>query len=233
MPTMSTKMPMALLSAALLASACAPAPESPAAEQSPPSADATAAATAERRVPKKPRGSADQPGFIEQVAYAGSGCDGNSATSAPSPDNQVVTSTFSAFLADAGPGSEGDAATRNCLITMNINVPSGWSYSLESVDFRGFAALDSGVTATRKSLYMIAGSPVHVTPPARWKGPISDNFNQPDVGPGAPGVWSPCGGGQVLMIATEATVDNHSHQDRAGQLTIDTIDTELTWRRCQ
>jgi hypothetical protein len=176
---------------------------------------------------------ADGPGFIAGVAYVGTGCEGDSATSALSPDNQVVTSTFSAFVAAVGPGSTPQMATRNCLTIIDVNVPAGWSYALESVDHRGFVALDNGVTASRQSLYMISGSQVHVTPPARFKGATNDNYTNEDVGPDAPGVWSPCGGGQSLWIATQIQVDNGGRDGRQGQLVVDTIDTELQWRRCQ
>jgi hypothetical protein len=80
---------------------------------------------------------------------------------------------------------------------------------------------------------MISGSPVHVTPPVRYQGPISDNVQHADVGPEAPGVWSPCGGGQALWIAAQTQVSNGGRESREGQLTIDSIDTELQWRRCK
>lgn len=210
------KIPLALLTA-LLATACTAPPD----DQSPEQKVAKAAAAA-------PAGA----GSIEGVTYTGTGCEG-SATTSLSPDKQVATSLFSAFVASVGPGSPPEAATRNCLVMMQINVPSGWSYSLESVDYRGFTALEREVTASRQALYMISGSPVHVTPPARFTGEIEDNYNHSDVGPDAPGVWSPCGGGQVLWIATQTEVKTGGRQGRAGQLTVDSMDTELQWRRCQ
>jgi hypothetical protein len=170
-------------------------------------------------------------GFIESVEYQGSGCDGT-ATSAFSLDKQVVTSNFSAFVAAAGAGTEPDAATRNCLVMMKINVPPGWSYSLESVDYRGFVSLQDGMAASRRSLYLISGSPIHVTPTARFTGEITDDYVGPDVSPEAPGQWSPCGGGQVLWVATQIEVDNQVDNAVGGQFTVDSIDTELQWRRC-
>jgi hypothetical protein len=171
-------------------------------------------------------------GSIESVSYQGTGCAESSATTALSPDNQVATSGFSDFVASAGPSANPDDASRNCLLMLNINVPQGWSYSIESVDIRGFGNLASAATATRKSLYLIAGSPVHATPTRRFKGPFSDNYNDPDVSPDAPGEWSPCGGGQVLWIATQTEVQSHG-QDAESLLALDSIDTELQWRRCE
>jgi hypothetical protein len=170
-------------------------------------------------------------GFIESVEYFGTGCEGTAA-SAFSPDNQVVTSSFSTFVASTEPGADPAAAARNCLIMMKINVPAGWSYSLESVDYRGFVSLRDGVTASRRSLYLISGSPIHVTPTTRFNGEIIDDYATADVSPEAPRQWSPCGGGQALWVATQTEVDNHGDTTADGQLTVDSIDTELQWRRC-
>ena len=170
-------------------------------------------------------------GFIESVEYRGTGCEGTAA-SAFSPDRQALTSSFSAFVASAGAGTDPGAATRNCLVMLRINVPPGWSYSLDSVDYLGFVSLQDGVTASRRSLYLISGSPIHTTPTAGFNGEISDDYFGPDVSLEAPGQWSPCAGGQVLWVATQAEVDNHGDDAVGGQLTVDSIDTELQWRRC-
>ncbi len=71
-----------------------------------------------------------------------------------------------------------------------------------------------------------------MTPPARWEGEASEDYNQSDVGSGDPKVWSPCGRGQLLTIGTEIEVDNGGSASRGGLLTVDTIDTELQWETC-
>lgn len=214
------KTPLVLSTVLLITGACMPAPEEHKASPEQPLADVLADA---------PPGA----GFIESVDYMGTGCDNESAATSISPDGQAVTSSFSAFVAAAGPDEDPEIATRNCLMMMRVNVPSGWSYSLESIDIRGFVALEDDVTASRRSLYLISGSPVHRTPTARFESEISDDYNHPDVSPEAPGEWSPCGGGQVLWAATSTEVNNEDDEDAEGQLTVDSIDTELQWRRCQ
>jgi hypothetical protein len=210
-----SKSPLVLLIAAFLPAACTQAPGGPSERAA---ANATAAP--------------GEGGTIEGVEYHGTGCEGGSAVTAVSPDNLAVTSTFSDFVASTGDGTTPDDASRNCLLMMKIDVPQGWSYSLESVDIRGFANLPAGVTATRKSLYLISGSAVHTTPTARFKGQISNDYNDADVSPEKPGEWSPCGGGQMLWIGTQIEIAG-KNRDAGAVLSIDSIDTELQWRRCQ
>jgi Domain of unknown function (DUF4360) len=211
------KLSLALLTA-LLATACS----------APPEAQAPVAPLTAKAVAAAPVGA----GSIESVEYVGTGCNEKTATSGFSPDKQVVTSIFSDFIASTGPGNAPEDATRNCLMTLRINVPDGWRYSLESVDYRGFANLEGDVAASRRSLYVIMGSLGQLTPPARWEGEASGDYNQADVGSGDPKVWSPCGHGQVLNIGTEIEVSNGGRASQSGLLTVDTIDTELQWETC-
>jgi hypothetical protein len=214
-----SKTPLVLLiAAALVPAACAQGPGD--------------AGPAERAQGRATAAAPGEGGSIESVEHRGTGCGGNSASGAVSPDKQAATSTFSDFLVSSGAGTAPDDASRNCLLMLKIDVPPGWSYSLESVDIRGFADLPAGVTATRKSLYVISGSAVHSTPTARFKGQISNDYNDAEVSPEKPGEWSPCGGGQLLWIATQTEIDSHG-KDATGVLSIDSIDTELQWRRCQ
>ena len=48
-------------------------------------------------------------------------------------------------------------------------------------------SLEARVTASRRSVYLISGSPILATPTARFKGPTDDDYTQEDVGPDAPG----------------------------------------------
>jgi Domain of unknown function (DUF4360) len=170
-------------------------------------------------------------GGIESVTHVGPGCETGTTTDI-SDDKQAVTSVFSTFVASAGPNGDPANATKNCLTIMAIDVPPGWQYSIETAADRGFVGIERDVTATRQSLYVISGNPVYVPPIARFKGETSDGYTLVDVSVEKPGPWSPCGGGQALWIATQTEVKSANRQ-RGGQITVDSIDTELQWRRCQ
>lgn len=212
---------LALLTALALAPACAPPPEAPA----PPAAPAATLAKVSAAPAVK--------GSIESIEYAGSGCEPSTAVTAISPDEQASTTTFSAFVAQADPNADPEEASRDCVLIAHLKVPAGSSYSFENVIHRGFAGLERRVSASRQSIYVIGGSPVQVTPPAEFTGPTNDDYNQADISPEQPGEWSPCGGGQTAWIATQTEVDNHGNGNRAGQLTVDSIDISLRWKRCE
>jgi hypothetical protein len=172
-------------------------------------------------------------GGLESIESAGTGCDPSGTTTAISGDKQASTTIFDAFVAAADPIVDPEEASKNCVLIVHVKVPAGWSYSFENVIYRGFAGLQRRVTASRRSIYLIAGSPAHVTDPAEIDGPVDDDYQHDDISPEAPGEWSPCGGGQLAWIATQTEVDNHGNDNRTGQITVDTIDTLLRWRRCE
>jgi hypothetical protein len=169
-------------------------------------------------------------GGIESIKYVGTGCEVGTTTDI-SEDKQAVTSIYSQFVADAGSGADPANVTKNCLIMMQIDVPAGWQYSIETAVDRGFVGIERDVTATRQSLYMISGIPAYVVPTARFKGEMSDGYEMIDVSAEKPWSWSPCGGGQALWIATQVEVKNANRQ-RGGLITVDSSDAELQWRRC-
>ena len=160
--------PFALLTALVLPAACAPPPGAP--DQPAPAEGSTFA---------QARAADDQPGKFERVDTLGDACDDGSATSAISPDGQAFTTIFSKFVAAAGPNTPPEQASRGCLLLARVEVPAGWQYSVESLDYRGFVALEDDVTAKRSSLYIISGKNAKVPPPVEFEGEIEERGLRP------------------------------------------------------
>ncbi len=215
-----TKASLAALIALLPAAACSQAPGAPATETT------TATTTTFARAQDDA-----SPGRFARIDAIGDGCQ-DSTTSVISPDGQAFTSIFSAFVAAAGPGVEPERAMRGCLLLATVEVPPGWSYSMESIDLRGFAGLEDDVTASLRTVYVVPGNPVQSPPARRFEGEISDDYFKSEVSPGAPSGWSPCGQGEDLWMVVQTEVDNDGDDDAGGQLTVDSVDGELQWRRC-
>jgi hypothetical protein len=113
-----------------------------------------------------------------------------------------------------------------------VNVPAGWSYNLDAVDFRGFAGLDAAVTGHRQATYLVRGGRPHATAPVAFPGGAeAGDYAQRDVDANTLG-WSPCGGGQDLWIGVSLALQSGDPTANAT-LNIDSIDGELSWKECR
>jgi hypothetical protein len=70
-----------------------------------------------------------------------------------SPDNVAITLTYSQYVAAIGPGIPPDDSIKNCSVSLNMHYPQGYQYSFFAADYRGFAALDEGVTGNLSAIY--------------------------------------------------------------------------------
>ena len=86
--------------------------------------------------------------YIRNISYAGSGCPAGSTSQDISPDLKAFTLLFDQFVASAGPGIALPESRKNCQITVDLVYPQGWSYTVFSADYRGYASLTPGSTGT-------------------------------------------------------------------------------------
>jgi hypothetical protein len=158
-----------------------------------------------------------------------------SAVAVVSPDATAFTVGFSQF--DAGVGQIPPLPTSaQCHLHLKVTIPKGWQYALATVDYAGYAALDSGVTATRRSTYHISGEAPDKPAAYVFPGGFNDTYFVTDIGGDSPVYFSRCGKGKNLMIDTEMSVDNSANPSGQGAITVDAIDGEvihLVWQQCQ
>jgi hypothetical protein len=171
---------------------------------------------------------------IDSVTYSGDGCPAGSVVVTLSPDGEAFTVAFSQLFAAVGSGVAPEDAAHRCKLHLKLTVPPGWSYALASVDYRGFVALEPGLTATRQSRYHISGESPEKTVGSTWSGAFEDSYMVRDLGDGAPApaYWSRCGKGKNLMIESRLDVKGGSGE---GLVTVDALDGEifhLVWRQC-
>jgi hypothetical protein len=174
---------------------------------------------------------ADFPGVIEKVTFEGDGCPEGTASAGISEDGQMMTASFSAFRAEVGPDVPDPAIARGCVTRVQVNVPQGWSYTLDSADQRGYVLLDENAGAVRKAGYLISGtSEARIL--SEWFGPVDQPYNFRDISEQDPLPWSPCGGGQELLVRTRLTVDVGDQPERSADINLTNIDVVLRWRFC-
>jgi hypothetical protein len=177
---------------------------------------------------------------IRGLSWAGSGCPAGTVAENLAPDFRAFTLLFDAYVAEIGPGLPLSQSRRNCQILVDLDFPQGWSYSVFTVDYRGFADLEPGVSGVQQSAYYFQGEFRTARLQTTLNGPrVSDYQLRDSLGLGAL-VWSPCGAQRALNINSAVRVANHSGRPHArGMMTTDSIDGTvvhiygLQWRRCR
>ena len=95
--------------------------------------------------------------FIEGLNYAGSGCGAGTLVYTTTSDKTAITLLFEEYIASIGPGSTIADSRKNCAVTLNVHIPSGFQFSITTVEYTGFENLDAGVSAVQDALYFFTG----------------------------------------------------------------------------
>ena len=181
---------------------------------------------------------------IEHVTFKGTGCpDPSTAAVNVSPDKQALTVTFSEFIAEAGPSIPASGNRKNCTLTLDLNIPSGWQFSIGTFNFRGFVSLDKGVAAEHSATYFLQGDSNQQKFLSTKKGPFTDDYVYTDTIGIESKVWTSCKLGikRALSINTAIRAWNTNkdkYPNATGLITNDSVDGEITqvwgvqWRQC-
>ncbi|MEV5434600.1 DUF4360 domain-containing protein [Streptomyces sp. NPDC052682] len=188
------------------------------------------------------------PGFVDPppdkivinvATVNGSGCPQGTTAVAVSEDNTAFTVTYSDYLAQAGGASDPTAFRRNCQLNLIVHVPQGFTYAIASADYRGFAALQPGASATQRASYYFQGSSNTASRSHPFTGPYNDNWQATDTTDWAQLVWAPCGVQRNFNINTELRVNAGTQSaDKVSFMTMDSTDGDistvyhLAWKEC-
>ncbi|GBG77861.1 hypothetical protein CBR_g25793 [Chara braunii] len=173
---------------------------------------------------------------IENITYAGSGCPPGSTSSLLSLDGQAVNIKFSEYRAFT-PGSPDDRR-KNCQVAINLRFPTGFTFTLRDVTFRGYGQFDEGVRGSLATSYYLSGIPGTVRVLRDLPPPVADNFNFTDEFSSF--LYAQCDGTVMINVNSEARVvppppPNNTY---VGLITVDSQDLSLTqtlglsWRSC-
>ncbi|MDQ0602127.1 hypothetical protein QF037_006472 [Streptomyces canus] len=176
---------------------------------------------------------------IKVATVNGSGCPAGTTAVAVSEDNTAFTVTYSDYLAQAGGNSDPTAFRKNCQLNLIVHVPQGFTYAIASADYRGFAALQSGASATQRASYYFQGSPNTASRSHPFSGPYNDNWQATDTTDWAQLVWAPCGVQRNFNINTELRVNaGTSSASKVSFMTMDSTDGDIStvyhmaWKEC-
>lgn len=176
--------------------------------------------------------------YVESMTYGGSGAPQGSVGNSFSNDRTSITLIFDHFVVSSGPGVPNTEGRKNAQLNLNLRVPNGWTYSIASVDFRGYVQLPAGVTAEIKATSYFQGEVTQSSAGASLRGPVDKDYLVRDTVPQASQVWMPCGRVVPLNLNLNVQARLLGPASASAQLTTDRIDGKvkmilgLQWRRC-
>jgi hypothetical protein len=176
---------------------------------------------------------------VDVVTVNGSGCPAGTVAVAESPDNTAFTVTYSGYTAQTGPGISAIELRKNCQIVLLVSVPQGFTYAINSADYRGFAYLARGATAIQRANYYFQGSPVTTTQSHTVTGPYTNDWQFTDTTADADLVFAPCGEARDFNINTSLlALKGTSSSSASNFITMDSTDYSSTtvyhfsWQSC-
>ncbi|GAB2585099.1 hypothetical protein Aab01nite_53300 [Paractinoplanes abujensis] len=182
----------------------------------------------------------DEEMVIGVVAANGSGCPFGSAQVTPSPDNKAFTVTYSEFTAQVGVGTKPTDFRKNCQLALDVHVPQGYTYAISGTDYRGFAQLARGATASETANYYFQGERQSTRIRHDFRGPFDGNWQRTDTVGISSLAFLPCGEQRYLNVNTELRVNAGSSNTKktTSMLTMDSTDGRLdtvyhvSWKKC-
>jgi hypothetical protein len=173
---------------------------------------------------------------IEVVKVNGSGCRPGSATVAVSADNSAFTVTYSGYLVQTGADAKKKDLLKNCTLKLKVGVPKGFTYTISSIDYRGYAQLGSGATGRMGADYNFQGGDQTVGVNHPFTAPMDDDWQVTDT---ATTGFEPCGKQRALNIDTELEIGTGtSDPNTINLLSMDSTDGSvhttynLAWKTC-
>ncbi|PSN65145.1 hypothetical protein BS50DRAFT_496989 [Corynespora cassiicola Philippines] len=190
-------------------------------------------------LPNVELGDAPPPGQVKirGITYGGTGCPQGTLSSQLSSDRTLVTLIFDSYIASIGPGVTVTENRKNCQINVALEYPGGFQYSIMSADYRGYAAIQKGVTGTLKSTYYFSGQTDQSSTEYNFVGPLNGDYLKHDEADSTSIVWSPCGAEGMLNINSQVRMTT-SNTSANGLLTTDSTDLKFTqvvyvqWQKC-
>jgi len=197
-----------------------------------------AAAAALVSAAPKPDGPDPRHVYIESVTHGGTGCPSNSVSNAMNGERTTFTLMFDKYVAVAKPGASPAEARKDCQINVNLRFPPGYSYTVATIDYRGYLQLASGHTGQQSSIIYFAGSPVQARFSTSRAGPFAGDYHLRDALHASAWVWSPCGARVPVNIKTAISLNSSANRQGSSLMTTDSIDGKVshihgvTWKGC-
>lgn len=176
--------------------------------------------------------------FLGQPGYGGNGCPAGTVSAVLSPDAKSLSVVFDAYQVEVAGRTR--IARKNCDLQIPVHVPSGWSFSVIQLDYRGFNSLPAGARSELVADYFFAGNGANSVRYAKtFTGPSDKDYLFTNKLGVEATVWSPCDGADAILRAkTDLRLYGNTRGDQALS-TVDSVDIksgllyQFQWRRCR
>jgi hypothetical protein len=174
---------------------------------------------------------------IISISATGTGCPSGSAQVTVDATGSIFDVAFDRYIVNTGPGQSASDSRKNCRVSINLQFPSGYQFSIIESRFQGYASLPSDQTGTCRAAYTFSGdSSQEVVFQKDIRGTYEDNFEL-IAGVGVQS-WSKCGGSTAILNVNSEIRITPVNSPKKGTMTVDSFDGSLhvkfqaNWRRC-
>lgn len=194
---------------------------------------------------------------VTSVQIDGSGCEAGSANALITSDLNYLSVLYDRFSVELGKGTANPKDSndeKSCSIVVNINVPHGWTFDFDTVDYRGFVEVtNAGALGYQLIKAEIEGGRSFGFEQKVFKGPINKDYVV-SVRNQAPGIFGSLGGigkiggavaclsgGQNIRVKIKSQIGVKSlikFLKPRARLVIDSTDASMAqrlkfnWKRC-
>ncbi len=174
---------------------------------------------------------------LGKPGYGGSGCVVGSASGNLSPDKLMVHFLLDDYMAEAGYKSGKTVDTKNCNLSIPVNVPAGYSVRFLLPVYKGYNSVPSEALTQFKVEYFWNGNRNH-TLSKNFTGPLESSFTLGQESNSSVLEWSPCGKDIGLRVSLTVTAWANQKYDQTLSIingndsSIGKLLYQLQWKRC-
>lgn len=177
---------------------------------------------------------------VDVVTANGSGCPAGTTEVTVADDNSEFTIAHRSYVARVGVGADPTDFRKNCQLSLDVRVPSGFTFGIVRADYTGRISLAAGAQAWQGANYYFQGDSDTDRRVHAFNGPLRDDWATTDTTNPGQVVYAPCDAHRLLNINTALRVSagTSNPQVTSSWISMDSPDRNpnsryrFIWKRC-
>lgn len=183
-----------------------------------------------------------EPVRVDIVAANGAGCSAGRFLFAVAPDNTALHVLYTDILVQVGVGARPTDARKNCVLSLLVHPPPGFTYAISESDYFGFASMADGATGTLRTGQFFQGESPRPLVSHTLAGPLDGEWRFSDTADPTALRFAPCDAPATLNLQVDLRMAvGTSDPTRTNSLmNMDIPDVggvptvhRLVWKRCE